>query len=353
LRISAIYVKIDIIKNQNNPIIIREVLAMPASKNILVVIPMSDRQKEVLEAQAPGCRFHYNSRKILNPDLLQRYQIIIGNVPAELLAGASQLEWLQLNSAGANEYVSDGVLPKGTRLTNSSGAYGLAISEHMLGMLLSIQKKLHLYRDNQAKGFWHDEGKVTAIEGSRTLVVGLGDIGGEFARKMKALGSYTIGIRRHLSAKPDYLDELQPLDRLDDLLPDADIIALSLPETPETIRIMNRERLALLKNTAILLNVGRGNAVDTDALYDALESGHLGGAGLDVTDPEPLPPNHRLWWLRNAVITPHISGYYHLQATLDRIIAIATRNLGRFMNGQELENEVDFQTGYRHSRLDT
>lgn len=314
---------------------------------ILVTIPVADCQRQALEAQAPGQPFLYCPAPDVTESLIRKARIIIGNVAPHLLPAATRLEWLHLNSAGAAEFLAPGILPPQARLTNSSGAYGLAISEHLLAMLLMIQKKLYLYRDNQADARWHDEGDVTSIEGSTTLVVGLGDIGGEFARKMKALGSRTIGIKRHPVGKPDYLDELATLSELDQLLPRADIVALCLPGTPETDHLFDRERLGRLKQTAILLNVGRGNVLDTEALCDWLSSGHLSGAGLDVTDPEPLPADHRLWGIRNAVITPHVSGFYHLPATLARIVTIAVRNLGRFMQNEPLENLVDFQTGYR------
>lgn len=316
-------------------------------KNILVILPMSDQQKRDLEEQAPGSSFFYRTQQDLTPDLIRGAQVIIGGISPAQLAGADHLEWCQSASAGVKEYIASGHFPRQAVLTNATGAYGLAISEHMLGMLLSIQKKLNLYRDNQSRAYWHTEGSVTSIDGSRTLVIGLGDIGGSFARRMKALGSCTVGIKRHASAKPDYLDELHGPAALDEQLPLADIVALSLPETPETVCLLNRARLNTLKKNAIVLNVGRGNALDTEALCDLLASGHLQGAGLDVTDPEPLPPGHRLWSLQNAVITPHISGGFYLQATLDRIVGIATENLGRFMRGESLLNKIDFQTGYR------
>jgi phosphoglycerate dehydrogenase-like enzyme len=190
-------------------------------------------------------------------------------------------------------------------------------------------------------------GSVKSIENSVILTVGLGDIGSEFAKRVKSLGAYTIGIRRKDSSKPAYIDEIYLQEELDNILPRADVVALSLPRTKDTYKLFSAERLAKMKKGAVILNVGRGNAIDSDALCDALESGHLMGAGLDVTDPEPLPPDHRLWSIKSAVITPHISGFYHLQETYNRIINIAAYNLKRFSSGEELKNIVDFETGYR------
>jgi phosphoglycerate dehydrogenase-like enzyme len=320
--------------------------------NILVTIPLTVEQRQALEAQAPGSTFTYSSHETLTHALVMAADIILGNVPPSYLPGAKRLRWLQLNSAGATEYTVPGLLPEDAVLTNASGSYGLAISEHMLGLCLMLIKKLHLYRDNQTKALWHDEGSVTSITSSTTLVVGLGDIGIQFASRMHSLGSTIVGIRRQPAAgKPDFVASVHGLDQLDCLLPQADFVALTLPGTMETVRLMNRERLALMKPTAVLINVGRGNAIDTDALCEALAMGQISGAGLDVTDPEPLPPEHPLWTLPNAIITPHVSGFFHLKATLDSIVALTVRNLGHFIRNEQLENIVDRLTGYRMTQV--
>ena len=314
---------------------------------ILVTIPTEERHRKMLEAQAPGAEFLYRAAQEVTPELAHEMDIILGNVKPAVLAGTEKLRLLQLNSAGTDGYLADGVLPEKAVLTNATGAYGLAISEHMLGMLLELQKKLHLYMKNQAEEVWKDEGCVRSVYGSVVLVLGLGDIGSEFARRVKALGAYVIGIQRTKTQKPEFVDELYQMDALDECLKRADVAAMSLPGTKETYQIMNRKRLEGMKKGAILLNVGRGNAVETEALCDLLESGYLGGAGLDVTDPEPLPAGHRLWKAPNLVLTPHISGLYHLQETHERILRIAAENLRAFLAGEPLKNVVDWETGYR------
>ncbi len=243
-------------------------------QNILVTIPMTPDQRR--ESGKPGawpCLHLHQPRGLHGATMVagQATDIILGNVPPALLRDAQRLRWIQLNSAGSNDYAKPGVLPEGTQLTNASGSYGLAISEHMLGLCLMLIKKLHLYRDNQKRALWHDEGAVTSITGSTTLVIGLGDIGSQFARRMQALGSTVLGIRRMPAAgKPDYVSSVHGLAELDDLLPLADVVALTLPETPQTVHLINRERLARMKPGAVLLNVGRGNAIETEALCDAL-----------------------------------------------------------------------------------
>lgn len=194
---------------------------------------------------------------------------------------------------------------------------------------------------------WKDEGPVTSIYGSKTLVVGLGDIGGEFAMRMHALGSKVYGVRRNKSEIPDYLQNIYQLDILDDILHEFDIVALSLPETKETKNLFDGQKFGKMKKGAILLNVGRGSTVHTADLCDALNSGILGGAGLDVVDTEPLPAESPLWDAKNLVLTPHVSGGYHLKETLERIRKISIENLESYYNKAPMKNLVDFKTGYR------
>jgi phosphoglycerate dehydrogenase-like enzyme len=315
-------------------------------EKVLVVLPVKESHKALLEGNAPaGAEFVYCEEP--TREMIQGASIIIGNVPQDLLAGTSKLKWLQLNSAGTDGYTTPGVLPEGAYLTNATGAYGLALSEHMLAMLLCLMKKLHLYAEDQKAHVWGDRGNVMSIEGSTTLVVGMGDIGGEFAKRMHALGSHVIGIRRNKAEKPDYLDGLYQMDALDEWLGKADIVATSLPGTKATYHVFDAAAFAKMKEGAYFLNIGRGTAVDSDALADALNSGHLAGAGVDVTDPEPLPADHPLWDAKNAIVTPHISGFYHLPETFERIIRIAAENMAAFRDGKELRNLVDFTTGYR------
>lgn len=315
--------------------------------NVVVLMPMDDSHKIDLMSVAPGSNFIFTSAKEINRETLQDAHIIIGNPPLDMVKGCKNLKWLQLDSAGADLFVKEGVLPRGVKLTNSTGAYGLAISEHMIGVLLSIYKKLYLYRDNQNNSLWKNEGEVKSIYGCTALVIGLGDIGGDFAKRIKALGGYTIGVRRSDTNKPEYLDELYLMDKVDELLPKADVVALSLPETKETYKLFSKDKISKMKKDSVLINVGRGTAIDTEALCDALESGKLLGAALDVTDPEPLPKDHRIWGIKNAIITPHVSGNYNLKETHHRIVKIAVNNLERFIKGEELRNVVNLSTGYR------
>ncbi len=317
------------------------------TKQILVTLPMPPEQRALLEQQMPGAVYTYCPRNEATDAQIADANIILGNLPPERLAGAKKLEWLQLNSSGADAYAKPGVLPAGAKLTNATGAYGLAISEQLLGYTFFLKKKFGRYYKNQLAGVWKDEGMVTAVAGSTALVVGLGSIGGDYAAKMAALGSRVYGIRRNKTACPPYLAAVGSFEQLDEWLPQADIVALALPNTPQTVRLFDAPRLAKMKPGSILLNVGRGSCIDQDALADALRTGPLMAAALDVTEPEPLPAGHPLWGLENLFLTPHVAGDFHLQETLDWITALFIENLGRYARGEALQNPVDPATGYR------
>lgn len=315
---------------------------------LLVLASIFPKHREILASLSPTVTIIQESLGTVTREQLEYADVVFGNPPLPLLQTCRSFpRWIHLESAGADAYTKPGLLSKGTSLTNSTGAYGPAIAEHALGMLLGLSKKLFLYRDEQLRANWNDLGAVKPVSGTTTLILGAGDIGCEFAKRVKALGSYTIGIRRAGSSKPYCLDELHHTEEIDQLLPLADTVFLSLPNTPETFHIINRRRLSAMKQDAILLNVGRGTAVDTEALCALLEAGQLMGAGLDVTDPEPLPKGHRLWNVPNALITPHISGGGHLAETTERIFSIFLENLRRYFEGKPLNNTVDFSTGYR------
>lgn len=315
--------------------------------NLLVTIPMDPQQRQALAAIAPEAEVVYTAAEAVTPDQAAQAEIILGNLPIPLLQYAKRLKWLQLNYAGSDNYAAPGVLPEGVILTNASGCYGLAISECMLAGILQLIKRLDQYQRNQAQHIWRNEGEVSSIEGSTTLVVGFGDIGSSFAQRMHALGSTVIGIRRNVTDKPDYISALYQMDALDRLLPLADFVSLSLPNSPQTQKIMGAKQFAEMKDSAILINVGRGSAVDTDALVAALNGGEIGGAVIDVVDQEPLPAEHPLWDAPHLVLTPHVTGNYNLPETLRRIVNLSLRNLTAYLNGQPMESVVDFKTGYR------
>lgn len=313
---------------------------------ILITIPMDEKSRKKID-ELVGKKAIYLNSKDVTDSILNECEAVIGNIPPKMFKGKKNIKWVQLNSAGANNYTENDILSENTILTNATGAYGLALSEHMLAMVFSLVKKLPLYNENQKNHIWKDEGAVTSIFNSKTLVIGLGDIGSEFAKKMKALGSKVYGIRRNITSVPDYLEGLYKLQDLDNILSEFDIVALSLPESSKTKNLFNKEKFNKMKRNSIFINVGRGSSVVSEDLCEALNNEIIGGAGLDVTHIEPLPEHDKLWTAKNIIITPHIAGGYHLEETLSRIRDISIKNLEAYITGKPMMNIVDFKTGYR------
>lgn len=276
----------------------------------------------------------------LPADVKERATAVIGNIPPEQCCELPRLEWLQTWSAGVNQYLAPGTLAPTVRVTNASGAYGQTVSEHMFAMLWAIAKNLPVYGRNQFAHNWHDEGRALSPADMTVLVIGTGDIGSHFARLCKAVGASTIGVRRDPSRPAEGIDRMIGFDELDEVLPHVDAVAMSVPSTPSTHHLLDAGRFALLKPGAIVLNAGRGDAIDPDALLAALRGNTLTGAGLDVTEPEPLPADHPLWDEPRCLITPHVAGGNHLAVTEQRIIAIALDNVRRYAAGQSLYNLV-------------
>ena len=254
---------------------------------ILVTPPVTEEEKQQLLQAAPGQKFFFMEKPEVTEEQLRRADIILGNLQSPLqLKKCENLKWIQLNNAGTEGYCEPGLLPESAQLANATGAYGMAISEHMIGCLFALRKKLLLYWDNQKAHCWNSEGHVKVIERSNVLVIGCGDIGMTFGRKMNVLGCRVSGIRRRVSKKsdcPEWMEGMYGMDSLEELLPKADIVAMSLPGNASTYHVLSRERIALLSDNAVVLNVGRGTAIDTDALADALYAGKIAGAALDVT----------------------------------------------------------------------
>lgn len=188
---------------------------------------------------------------------------------------------------------------------------------------------------------------MQSIYGSTILIAGTGDLGQEFAKRVKAMGAYTIGIRRRVQERVPYFDELHTMEELCTLLPRADVVVLALPSTEKTRGCFGSEQLACMKTTAILVNVGRGDALSCDELLQAIQQKQLSGAVLDVCDREPLAKEHPLWKQPNVIITPHISGTFQLKESFYRFTEIALYNLQAFLEHKELKNVVDRKLGYR------
>lgn len=313
---------------------------------IIVTIPFTQRQKEKIEKAAAPEKVHFLKSSEVTKECLQNAEVIIGNVEPSFLNEVKGLKWLQLNSAGANQYIPEGILPEKTILTCSSGAYAPAVSEAMVAATMALYRKTVNYYENQKKHLWKDEGDFQSPYGATVLILGIGNIGCAYAKIMKAMGSYVIGLKKHPGEKPDCVDELYTIDHLDECLKRADLVACVLPGTAETKGLIGRGQFDIMKKNAYLLNFGRGNSIDSEALYEALQEGKIAGAALDVTDPEPLPAEHKLWDAPNILITPHCAGKFHIPVTLDNISDIVAENLKHYLQGEPLTHVVDRKLGY-------
>lgn len=281
-------------------------------------------------------------------DPIMDCEALMGVFEAQMFKAAKSLKWMHAPSAGVERLLSDDLYASpDVTLTSSSGAFGIAISEYMLCGLLMIQRKMIQYAENQKRHEWKQYPGASAIYGSNVTVVGVGNLGSCFAERCKALGANVTGVRRTAGAgKPDCFDDMYTVDKLDEAIKDADVVALCLPATEDTKRMLDATRFGKMKQGAIVINVGRGSAIDSSALYEALQSGHLGGALLDVTDPEPLPQDSPLWDCPNVVITPHISGIDRDRLAAKIVYDIYEDNLTRYLEGKPLRNVVDRKRGY-------
>jgi phosphoglycerate dehydrogenase-like enzyme len=321
---------------------------MAGMKSVLVTLPITDAhraqlEQAVMQSGTPCALMHEPDP---TDEQLAGVHGIIGMVPVERLAAATSLEWLQLSWAGAGPYCAPGALPAGVVLTNASGAYGLTCSEHMVAFTFELVRRFPEYHRNHARHGWEAAGPITSVEGSTVVVLGMGDIGGSYARKMHALGARVIGVARTAHETPACAERMATVEELDEVLPEADIVAMALPGAPGTEHIIDERRLRLMKPGAFLLNVGRGNAIDPAGLKAVLADGLLGGVALDVTEPEPLPPDDELWDYDRVFITPHVSGQLFLTKTLDNVIDIAAANLQAWLSGQPLTHVVNRELGY-------
>ena len=282
-------------------------------------------------------------------DALKTANIIIGEPRNEDFQYCEHLELMHSPSSGVNYYVQGGAFPKGATLCCMTGGYGNVIAEHLLGMVLSLCRRLPEYRDQQRVHKWELRKFDKQLEGTTVLILGAGDIGTTLARWMRPMVGKIIGVRRIVRDFPNCFDEMITLAELDERLGEADIIICVLPHTPETVNLLDGERLRRMKPDAVLVNGGRGSLIDQEALCALLDEGRFWGVGLEVTQPEPLPADHPLWDKPRVIITPHAAGNSFAPGSpLERKIwNYIIPNVGAFLRGKEPENQVDFAAGYR------
>jgi D-2-hydroxyacid dehydrogenase (NADP+) len=267
---------------------------------------------------------------------------------APFIEAAPKLRWVQMLSTGVNGVPFDLLRERGIVLTNA-GAYGPNMADHTMAFMLMLSRQIPQILRRQEKERWLKKDKPIPdpgeLDGQTLLIIGLGGIGLETAKRAAAFGMRIIATRRHMDrAAPDYVHELHPIEALDDLLPRADWINVSVPYTADTTDLIGDREFGLMRDGVHMLCLARGGIINTDALLRALDSGKVAGAGLDVTDPEPLPDDHPLWDYPNVIITPHSSG--QSEAAHRRLGELVADNAQRFLLQQPLRNIVDLELRY-------
>ena len=277
--------------------------------------------------------------------------VVCGNLSPEQVSAAPNLRWISYWSAGMDGKATPQIRERGLLLTNASGVHGANIAEHVLCFMLMFTRRIDVHFRSQLAGRWErglpaNKAGASELTGQTLGIAGLGRIGEALASRAKAFGMRVVAVKRDPSVRHGAapIDGLYRLDEIPRLLAESDHVCIALPYTPETHRLFDAKMLSHCKANAYLYNIARGKIVDEPALIDALTSGGLAGAGLDVFETEPLPENSPLWKLPNVLITPHTSGitpYYYPRAA-----SLFAENLKRYLRGDRLNNLYDPARGY-------
>ncbi|HIC19590.1 TPA: D-2-hydroxyacid dehydrogenase [Candidatus Poribacteria bacterium] len=255
------------------------------------------------------------------------------------------LKWIQSSSAGMDGHLYPALRDSGVLLTNAAGLYGSHVADQGFALLLSLTRGIHHFVRNQDQKIWGgSKSSMIEIGGFTIGIVGMGGIGQYMANRAKGFDMYVISVDAYRKDKPDVVDELMPIEQLPDLMHRSDVVMIACPLTDETRSLINAENLSQMKPTAYLINVARGPIVDELALIDVLQRGKIAGAGLDVTEIEPLSQESPLWELDNVIITPHAAG--GSQHRPRRTVKFFCQNLRRYFNKEPLQNLVDKRLGF-------
>jgi phosphoglycerate dehydrogenase-like enzyme len=317
------------------------------TKPTRIVIARADpAQLAALQAVAPGVELLAAAQGDALAGQLAGAQATIGLCDAATLAAAKSLHWIQALSVGVERCVTvPGIGERGIVLTNMQRTSGLPIAEHAIAMTMALARGLPRFIRQQQAGEWREDASDMREIGGRTmLVVGLGGIGTEVARRAHGLGMRVTAIRNSSREGPSFVSKVGLPSELLAFAADADVVVNATPLTPETTGIFDQRFFAAMKKGGYFISVGRGQSTITDDLVAALRSGQLGGAGLDVTEPEPLPAGHPLWAMPNVIISPHVSASSDAQG--ERYWILIAENLRRYVAGEPLLNVVDIKRGY-------
>ena len=270
---------------------------------------------------------------------------IIGEINPELFHAAKKLRWVQVHSAGVERYVFPEFADSAVVLTNCKILQGPNIADHAMSLLLALTRDLYLAIPDRLKEEWNRrEYSPIELRGKTAVIVGVGGIGMQIAQRAHAFDMKVIGVDPKDVPLNYFVSRVVPPDRLEAELPEADVVFMAAPLTSQSQGMMGSRQFGLMKKGSYFIAVSRGRTYDSDALLQALKTGRLAGAGLDVTNPEPLPKGHPLWKLENVIITPHIAG--QSDGVEARRMALIVENVTRFVRGEPLLNVVDKKKGY-------
>ena len=278
---------------------------------------------------------------------VQDCEVLYAHSPKLLRAAPATLKWYCCSFAGVDPYCKDPTIFANPDcvLTNSN-VYGVTIAEHVVMVTLMLLRRMPEYEEIVRNRSWSNQLPIRSIRDNEFTILGTGNIGVNVAERVRGMGAAKIiGLSRSGKPHPAF-DEVHPIADLDKVLPGTKILVMALPGTAETIHILNRARIALLPKDAYVINVGRGTAVEQEPLIEALNSGRIAGAALDVMDPEPLPADHPLWSAKNLILTPHVSGNMTLGYTCDTNVAMFCEDLKNYAAGKPLNGFVDRVKGY-------
>ena len=300
------------------------------------------------EAKGPDERGTIVEAAPSEDDLAAAEGVIGWRLEVGMLEAMPRVRWMHVGGAGVERFDLDGIAARGIMMSNSSGVSAPNMAEHVLGMMIALTRRFPTLLRSQIDHRWRDtetHREVGELLGQTALIVGVGDIGRETARRAAAFGMRVHGVRRRGNEPPpEWFVKVFAIADLAEAIAEADHVVVTLPHTPRTCGLFDAAAFAAMKPGAMIYNVGRGPVIDTDDLVAALASGHVGGAGLDVTDPEPLPEESPLWDMENVIITAHTSGatprYWERQEPL---IAETLRHIQR---GERPPTLVDLEAGY-------
>ncbi|MEJ2401607.1 MAG: D-2-hydroxyacid dehydrogenase [Xanthomonadales bacterium] len=331
-----------------SPVASRDLPGWRAVKRVVARYP-AERIEE-LRAVAPGVEIVAVEDTAQALAALDGAQALIGFCGPDLLEKGAALHWIQVYSSGVERCVVLPQMQTGDKLlTNGQRIGSPALAEHAIAMMMALARGLDRYYVNQLEGDWQrrvdlGQGEFLELEGRTVLIVGLGGIGTQVARRAHGLGMRVIATRGSRREGPDYVDYVGLGDETLELARQADVVINAAPLTERTRGMFDAAFFKAMKPTAYFVSVGRGQSTVTDDLVAALEAGDLAGAGLDVTDPEPLPQDHPLWRAPRVIITPHTAG--RSDRSRERLFLLVQENLRRYVAGEPLYSVVDIERGY-------